>query len=479
MKILLPAAEVAPIIKFGGLGDVIGSLPKALDRIGIDVDVIVPYYNVAKVQKLKVFKSLVLNVPFNNENNVVEIFKTKLPGSNVDVVLVKNQKYFSSYGDKKAEKNKETEIFSFFCKSVVEYIKSKYNTYDLIHCNDWHTGLITHLLVDEMGYTRPATLFTVHNIMYQGVSDYDIIHKIGIIPGSHPLVDWDISDGDLNMIQQGVTSSDYVNAVSPSYAKEILSEEYGGFLAEILKAREGRLTGILNGVDYSAFPRKYNEKNWKKIKPGLKKELQSDLGLSIEKDKPVFSFIGRLDPNQKGLDILFDSIEEIVSAGGQFVLLGTGDKFWEEKYKKLEKIKKYKKNLSINILFDIELALKIYTGSNFLVVPSKYEPCGLIQLIALWYGTLPIVRNTGGLKDTVVEGKTGIKFNEYNSKELICAVKEAFSVYFGQSYDKMVTNAMQEDFSWERSAELYKELYQKVIELRIESLSRLDTSDVR
>lgn len=468
MKVLLPAAEAAPVLKFGGLGDVIGSLPKALEKLGVDIDVVIPFFPAAKVENLKVIKSIEIEVPYDDGSHLVEVHKTKLPGSEVDLILFKNADYFVDYGKEGAEVS-ETEIFSFFNRAVVEYVKAKFNTYDLVHCQDWHTGLITHLLEDELASERPATLFTVHNLMYQGVTGLDIVKDLGIVPGMHPLIDWDIADGDLNFIQQGVASSDFINTVSPSYAKEIKTKEFGGDLAEILKGREARLVGILNGIDYSTLPRDFDESSWEKRKLELKKAMLKDVGLDFDSKTPVYSFVGRLDPNQKGLDIMFDSISEIVKMGGLFVLLGSGDSNWEGKFKDIGK--KYKGKVSINIKFDIDLARSIYSGSDFLLVPSRYEPCGLIQMIALWYGTIPIVHDVGGLKDSVKEGKTGFKFDKYDSKELIKAITKANKAYFGQGVNDMIIAALKEDFSWDQSAKKYIDLYQKVIQLRLDAVN--------
>lgn len=467
MNILIAASEVAPIIKLGGLGDVIGSLPKALEKIGVDADVIVPYFPAAKIEKIKLYKSRDIEVPYDNEVHRVEVFKTKLPDSLVDVFLLKN-KFFQS-GGKNAFANNitETELFTFFDRAVVEFIKSGFNTYDLVHCNDWHTGLITHLLADEIGTTRPATLLTVHNLSYQGKGDEQIVQSVGIIPGDHPLIDWDIQDGDISLLLQGITSSDFVSTVSPSYAKEILYKDLGGELSDILFDRQSKLIGILNGIDYEAFPRTYTVKDWDRKKPLLKKKLQKKLNLEEKADAPLFAFISRLDPNQKGLDILFEAVPEIVKEGGQFVLLGTGDPVWEEKFKKLEDDKNLKGNIAIKIEFDVNLALDIYSGIDFKIVPSRFEPCGLTQMIAMWYGALPVAHATGGLRDSIKDGKNGFLFSVYSSKDLIKALKRAMDTFSKKSeYKEMVETAMETDFSWDSSAKKYKELYEKIIQIR-------------
>lgn len=467
MKILLVASEVAPIVKIGGLGDVIGSLPKALEKLGVNADVAVPFYPKAKTENLKVYKSLELEVPFDNKSNKVEVHKTKLPGSDVDVLLFKNQEYFA-IGGASAFLNdpSETEMFSFFSKAVVEYIKAEYNTYDLIHCHDWHTGLVNQILREELHDERPATIFTIHNLAYQGKAEVELVKELGFSPGTHPLIDFDIKDGDLNLLFQGITTADFVNTVSESYAEEIKTKEFGDDLAGTLRDRKDKLKGILNGIDYSFFPRDFDESNWKEKKVGHKLQLQKDLGLT-EGDKPIFSFISRLDPGQKGLDILIVSVEHILEKGGQFVLLGTGDKKWEKKFEKLAAKKKYKGDISVNIAFSVDLANQIYSGSDYFFVPSKYEPCGLTQMISMHYGTPPIVRSVGGLKDTVTDGETGFRFDDYTSLALNKAISRAFKLYEDkEGFDKMVENTLAQDFSWDISAKKYVDLYNDVISSR-------------
>jgi starch synthase len=467
VKVLLPASEVAPIIKFGGLGDVIGSLPKALAPLGVDVDVAIPYYPTVSLSGAHVHTGIELNVPFGESNHVVRIFKTKLPDTLVDVLLFQNDEFFSKGGTSAfARTRSETEMFAFFDRCVVEFIKAKYNIYDLIHCNDWHTGLITHLLADELGEERPATLFTIHNLMYQGVGDLELVQDTGFVPGTHPLIDWDTADGDINMLQQGITSSDYVNTVSEKYAEEILTPEFGGEMYEILQARSGRLSGILNGINYDDFPRKVSPSSWQQEKLSAKESLRSELGLSSAPNAPLFASIGRLDAYQKGLEVLFEALPTLIEKGGQFVLLGTGDPVWETKLLDLQKDPHVKKALSVNIVFDVDLAAKIYEGADFLVVPSRYEPCGLIQMIAMHYGTVPVVHAVGGLDDTVEDGHNGIKYAEHSVTALANALDRASKLYSGQGFSKMVSAAFAADFSWDTSAKKYADLYQHVIELR-------------
>ena len=303
--------------------------------------------------------------------------------------------------------------------------------------------------------------------MYQGIGDASIVREVGIVPGEHALIDWDIADGDLNMIQQGVTSADFVNAVSPSYAKEILTPEFGGKLVDILNDRVGRITGIINGIDYKAFPRSYDQNNWQTEKPKIKKRLMEKLNLTYTEDRPIFSFIGRVDPNQKGLDILLEAVPDIVKNGGAFVLLGSGDKIWEVKYQELCNQPELKGKVSITNKFDVELADLIYAGSDFLLIPSKYEPCGLIQIIAMWYGTVPIVHAVGGLKDTVIDHVNGLSFDEYSADALRGSLRSAMELYSSpEDMKEIINTTLIQDFSWTKSAVEYAKLYERIIKSR-------------
>lgn len=467
MKVLIVASEAAPILKLGGLGDVVGSLPKELQKLDVDADVIIPYFPNAKPNPQDTFKYLEIEVPFNNSLEPVTIYKTKLTGSSVDVLMVKSAKYFDNFQQVAFANNlTETEVFTFFSVSVVEYIKSRFNTYDVIHCNDWHTGLITHLLEDALGEERPGTLFTIHNLMYQGEGDPKVLQEAGIIPGEHRTIDYDIADGTLNLISQGIMSSDFINTVSPSYAKEILTDEFGKNLAEILRTREGRLSGILNGIDYTAFPRKYDVSDYEEVKRSKKTDLQNKLNLT-RSDAPIFAFISRLDPYQKGLDILYEVVPDIIEKGGQFVLLGNGNVEWEEKF--IELMRKYgsSDSISVNIKFNVDLANDIYMASDFFIVPSRYEPCGLTQMIAMWYGTLPIVHGVGGLKDSVENAVNGFVFDGYIATNLLNAINKAFDVYTKPvDKDMMIKHAMRSDFGWEKSAEKYLDIYKKIVKFR-------------
>lgn len=465
LKVLICASEVAPIIKLGGLGDVVGALPKALEMLGVDADVATPFFPSANVENLKVYKSRELPVVYNGELNTVGVYATKLPKSNVDLYMLKSDKYFGSMG-KEAFLNKpsETQAFSFFSRCIAELIKSRFNTYDLIHCNDWHTGLVTHILEDEFAMDRPATIMTIHNLSYQGIGDSSVVKNLGLDPEAHGFIKWDISDGSVNFLMQGIASSDFINTVSPSYAAELLANSDSSQINEVLSSRKDRFIGILNGVDYAAFPRTYDKSNWQSGKESSKMNLIKELGLGSE-DSPLFSAITRLDPNQKGLDLLLDAVPYIVEKGGKFILLGSGNKVWEEKFQQLQD-NLGKQYVSINTSFDAELALRIYKGSDFFLIPSRFEPCGLTQMIAMWYGAVPVAHAVGGLKDSIKHGKTGFLFNEYSSEAFKNCLTKCFNIHKSSDYFDIVEECLSQNFGFEKSAGSYKELYEKAVQIR-------------
>lgn len=470
LKVLLCASEVAPVIKIGGLGDVVGSLPKALATIGVDADVVVPFFPTAKVDNLQLYKSRTLRVVYDTITYEVEVWATKLPASDVDLYLLKNDSFFAT-GGKDAFLNtpNETQIFAFFDKCVCELIKSRFNTYDVVHCNDWHTGLVPHLLSEELGASRPASIMTIHNISYQGTGAPSVITDVGLVTSEHRSLEWDVSDGDLNLLMQGIMSADFINTVSPSYAHELIAEVDSSQIGQVLTARKDRFLGILNGLDYQVFPRQLSVSNWQQQKQTSKIELRKELDMSGDREGPIFSMISRLDPNQKGLDILSEVVPDIVALGGDFILLGSGDKVWEEKFTELaNRLNEThgRKAVSVSLLFDAGLANRIYQGSDFFLIPSKFEPCGLTQMIAMWYGAVPVAHAVGGLKDSIKHGRTGFLFEDYSSQALLASIQKCFNIYKSPAHSAIVEECLKQDFSFDKSAKLYKELYEKAVQLR-------------
>jgi len=448
---------------------VIGSLPKALHGLGVDVRVVIPYYKELKISKL-ISK---LKVKFGGTEEV-GVYEAKLPGSEVPIYFLENEKYLSSGGiylskDAVASEQGEIERFAFFSKAVGEFVKKEEWEPDIVHCNDWHTGLVPGLL------KTPASVFTIHNLANQGFSDLSILKNLDSITQESELIRWDAADDNLDLMLQGITAADVVSTVSPTYAKEILTPEFGEGLHSVLKAREGRLCGILNGIDTQVWDPETDQKiefNYS-LKEGLagkvanKIYLQRELNLKVDPEVPVIGMITRLAA-QKGLDITLEGFEEILSLGAHFVILGVGDEAVEKQLLAISHKSSASGKFSFINRFDGDLAHRIYAGADLFLMPSKFEPCGLVQLIAMRYGSLPIVRETGGLKDTVEDGKTGFVFGEYSTEALIEVVELAIGRFGVENiqFRQMIAEAMRQDFSWEASAREYLQLYQKALQYK-------------
>lgn len=482
MKILFVVWELAPFFQLGGLGDVARSLPKALFSQGVDVRVILPFYKALKLQgqTKKTVKKIVIN--YAGKKSIVNIFEIHFLKSKIPVYLIQNEDYLSI---------PDRETFAFFNFAVIEIMKKNSLNWlpDIIHCNDHHTGLIP-LLVKHHGLEF-KTVLTIHNLMHKGESDIDTIEKIGLKADTCRLLDWEIKRKKVSFLLEGLVHADIINAVSPTYAKEILTEEYGVGLDEYLEEMRDKLHGILNGIDYDtrnpAVDRDLIYKfNVDGKNPDIKQKLysfvegkklnkaflQEKLGFEVTERKPLIGFIGRLDSNQKGLDIIHKMLRRIDLSKFQFVFLGSGEKDWEERFKWLSSF--YPKSIHCTFEFDKRLASQIYAGSDFLIIPSKFEPCGLIQMIAMRYGTLPVARATGGLKDSIENNRDGYLFKKYTSYELERRLMTAINVwkFSKKRHTLMIENAMRKDFSWEVSAKRYIDLYQELIDSRSKSIPK-------
>ena len=473
MKVLFCVSECAPIIKVGGLGDVAGSLPKALARLGVDIRIVVPKYEDIKTAEIK--KLGETGVEFGGRKEKVVIWETILPDSKVPVYLLENETYLSKNGHQAfAGTEKETERFAFFSKSIAELLithnSSPITIPDLLHLNDWHTSLIPLLLSNIY---HPPSVLTIHNLSYQGIGSLGLLDKLGLKSDSCRVLKWDAENRDIDILMEGIIHATFVNTVSPTYAKEIMTPQFGWGIEEVLKGKEGRVVGILNGIDYEVWNPttdkfldiRYQVSGISQGKMGNKKFLQKELGLAVDEKIPLLAFVGRLEPQQKGLEILLGAMEELLPKENfQFVLLGTGNKDWEEKYQVLSS--KYQANFKFICRFDEKLAHQLYASADLFLLPSLFEPCGLPQMIGMRYGALPLVRKTGGLADTVKDGETGFVFEEYSSGALTETIERAIKLSSNQElWSKMVEDAMRQDFSWEASAREYLELYKEVIKL--------------
>ncbi len=479
LKVLIAASECAPFVKVGGLADVVGSLPKALEKINVDVRVVIPYYKEVQSSKFKVQScNSKFKVKFGRAEEV-GVYESRLPGSEVPIYFLENQKYLSGggvYFSKDAFVSSQEEIrrFAFFSKAVVEFIKVSERKPDVVHCNDWHTGLVPGLIKSsKLGHS--ATVFTIHNLANQGFAELSILKNLNSITPESELIRWDAEDDNLDLMLQGVTAADVVSTVSPSYAKEILTPEFGEGLHQVLKAREARLFGILNGIDYQIWNPEmdqkiefnYGLKEGPAGKVGNKIYLQKELGLTVNPEVPLIGVVTRL-AEQKGIDILLEALKGILAFGAQLVILGVGDPKIEKELRIKNEELREKGSFKAIIRFDEELAHRIYAASDLFLMPSKFEPCGLVQIIAMRYGALPIVRETGGLKDTVEDAKTGFVFREYSAEALLEVVERAAGRFGVENIEfrQMISRAMQADFSWERSAGEYLQLYQRALEYK-------------
>ena len=475
MKILYVAAEAVPFAKTGGLADVAGSLPKALKADGVDVRVIMPKFGkIPEAYRNAMEHVYDGELPVAWRKKYVGLDKYELDG--VTYYFVDNEEYFNREGFYGYDD--DVERFSFFSRAVLDLLQAMDFWPDVIHTNDWHAGLVNVFLkLEHMGdarYERIKTVYTIHNLKYQGVFPKDVMPDVlGL--------DWKyFNNGDLefydavNFMKGGIIYADAITTVSKTYAKEIQYPYFGEHLDGLLRSREQDLSGIVNGIDYSVYnPRTdkyifetYDEESLDR-KLDNKIALQKSLGLPERRNVPLIAIVSRL-VEPKGMDLVVRMMDEILQHEDiQLVVLGTGEKRYEDWFKGLAW--RYPKKVSVNIYFSNELAQRIYAGADIFLMPSKYEPCGIGQLIALRYGTIPVVRQTGGLKDTVqqynkyTQEGNGFVFENYNAHEMMYALKRALSFYGNyEIWHKIQLNAVQADYSWKRSAKEYEALYERL-----------------
>ncbi len=478
MRILFIGSELTPIAKVGGLGDVVGSLPKALEKLGLEIKIVIGKYSIVDETKYPLKKLTDIQVPWEESTQSVGVYSTTMPESNIEVLLMDHELINQGgvYDSPTAFATTDHEIkrFLLVSRSALESIKKIDWKPDVIHIHDWHTSFVPCWLKSvykNNPFLRDIpTLLTIHNLANQGIVFGEILKFVGLKPEDLPSIMSDIQDGDLNFFRQGIENATLLNTVSPTYAKEILTPEFGEGLEKFLKDRQSDLFGILNGIDFDRFdpetdPDIYQNYSLKTFlgKYKNKLSLQKELGLQVTSDKkiPLIGIVSRLT-DQKGGELVNKIIDKIVGLNCQLAVLGLGDPIHEKYYKKAAE--KYPKNISASIKFDAPLAQKIYAASDMFLMPSRFEPCGLGQMIAMRYGSIPIVRKTGGLADTVMDEKTGFVFEKYSSGALYGAIERAVS-YFNENHDKFIQiaqNGMREDFSWDKSANEYVKLYEKL-----------------
>lgn len=479
MKVLFASSECAPFFKTGGLGDVAGALPKELAKKSeiSSVGVILPYF---KNEMKEEYRSLLVDefydfVDVGWRHEYVGV-KT-LVKDNVKYYFLDNEHYFGrgqiyGYGD-------DGERFAFFDLAVCQLLEKLDFIPDILHVNDWQTAMIPFLLKEKYkwinAYSDIQSVLTIHNIEFQGVMQGDALTELFGMGMERYFEGVVRHNGMLNMLKTGILYADRVNTVSPTYAKEIQTSEFGGGLEGVLQYVKGKISGILNGIDYEIYdPEKYKQISYHfnsldlTGKAKMKAELQKRVFLPINPDIPVIGMVSRLT-NQKGFDLVLSQLEELLKEEVQIVLLGTGFPELEEGFKYFAQ--KYPDKLSANIAFYLQFAQEIYAGSDLFLMPSAFEPCGLSQMIAMRYGTLPIVHEIGGLRDTVVpfnpvtkEG-TGFGFIDFDRDILLETIKRALEVYKKEpkTLNRIIVSAMEQDFSWETKAQQYIELYQTIL----------------
>lgn len=475
MRVLFVASEASPFIKTGGLGDVAGALPKALAQKNVDIRVVIPKYkelNWEVKDKLRFVKWF--NVYVGYRESFCGVWECFYNG--VTYYVLDNERYFKRdgiYGF-----YDDAERFAFFDRAVLDMLRQIDWQPDLIHCNDWQTGMLPVLLKfqykrNDWFYWNMKTVYSIHNIAFQGVYDPKILPELfGFDMELYDNTCLKFDEG-VSFMKGGLYYSDIITTVSNTYAGEIQTPEYGHRLDGVLRDRSYALRGIVNGIDYDDFnPKtdKYIAKNYDlnsiKNKAANKTALQRDLGLTVDEKIPMIAMVTRLT-SQKGIDLLVNISDRLLQQNVQLVILGTGDKNYEDHFKWLDYA--YGNKVSANIRFDNALSHKIYAASDMFLMPSSFEPCGLGQLIALRYGSIPIVRETGGLKDTVTPYNeytgdgNGFSFKNYNADELYNIIQYALWIYSNKNHwNTLINHAMNSDNSWEKSAQKYLDLYREL-----------------
>lgn len=472
MKVCFIAAEAAPFVKVGGLGDVIGSLPKSLRELGVDARVILPLYSSIDRERFGLKYKAYQFVDLGWRHSYCGIFETEVDG--VPCYFVDNEQYFnrdSIYGQ-----IDDGERFAFFSKAALEILPALDFKPDVVNVNDWHTALsVIYLDVlksrEAEFYKDMKSVLSIHNIEFQGrFNPYEMGNLFGL---ENKYFDALIYNGDLNLLKGAIQLADRVNTVSETYAREILDPYFSYGLDKILNVEQGKLRGILNGIDVDKFnpktdpmiPVNYDFKTFED-KVQNKLAFQKEMDLEVNADIPLIGMVTRLT-HQKGIDLILQASEEILKTGAQLVILGTGDAHYESALRSLEHYR-HDRVRSI-LLFSNEMSAKIYAASDLFLMPSKTEPCGLSQLISMRYGTVPVVHRVGGLRDTVipftgVEGN-GFTFESFQAGDMMDAIYRAVTCFY-QSPDEwkqIIKNNLQKDVSWEQSAKKYLDLYHEVV----------------
>ncbi len=499
LRVLVAASEVAGLAKTGGLADVAASLPRALAGRGNRVAVVMPYYAAVRRSGVAVEKTgAALPVPVGGRTLACRLLRARLPNSDVPVYLVEHPPFFerddgpgrSLYqqtmpGGYKADYPDNAERFTFFSRAVLEAVPFLGFTPDVIHANDWQTGLVPVFLNEayrtKPGYRDIRSLFTIHNIAYQGMYGQEVMRLTGLPGWLYNPAQLEFH-GHLNFLKAGIVFADAVNTVSPTYAREITTPDYGCGLDGLLRGVSGKLSGIVNGCDYddwdpardSHIVTKYTAETVAAGKAACKADLQRRFGLPEKPDAPVLGMVARL-VSQKGVDLVLGAAPGLIELGCQLVFLGDGDPEYHDELNAFKA--RHPDRVGVFLGFNESLAHAVEAGSDLFLMPSRYEPCGLNQIYSLRYGTPPVVRATGGLADTIVNATeenltadtaTGFSFDEFTARALYETVKWALTLLRTRPADfaRVVRTAMAQDWGWDRSAAEYEGLYRKVAGVR-------------
>ncbi len=466
LHVLFAAFEAAPFYKKGGLGDVMGALPKALQEAGVSCRLVIPFYR--QIRKTFHPKKIgELTFRFGNEDRQIKIYEDVIPQSNIQVYLLENQRYINLT----TERVRRIEQFAFFdlavCSLIVFLIEQNIWTPTVVHLNDWHTALVPLLLQNKFHLAIP-TVLTIHNLMYQQRGSLRLLDLLGVKDKEARELRRQKAATEINILGEGILHASKVTTVSPSYASEISHDHSKNPIVTYLNRRknefgkEGKVIGILNGIDTTIWSpeidqnlaKKYDRHTVTEGKLANKTALLSKLLLQ---NRPTIAFIGRM-AWQKGIDLVASVIDDLVLLNCNFIFLGQGHYAIEKKVRKFED--KHRDSVRALVTYSEDLAHELYAGSDFLLMPSHYEPCGLVQMVGMRYGTIPIAACTGGLIDSIKDGQTGFLFKAGSTKDLLHAVKRALDMYKDkQRFDHMIANAMAEDFSWDKSAKQYRDLY--------------------
>lgn len=462
VKVLFPVWELEPFLKVGGLGEVARSLPQALKTRGVDIRLVLPHYQTMKMFRQRPKRVGTIMIPYGKKQVAIEISTINFLELPIPVYLLSNKKYFDKPGD---------ETFAVFAGAVAGFLQSgllREWRPDIIHCNDNHCGLIPLLLkVQKQTY---KTLMTIHCVSHQRKSPPKYATNLGIPLGKLSLTQWESPNKQLNFMLEGIAHADYVNTVSPTYLQEIQTEELGAGLDDIVRANMFKTSAILNGIDYVSrnpvtdvnLAMNYSSDNVIAAKRANKVRLQKKLKLKVSAETTLIAFVGRMDVRQKGIEILHRMLWREQFDDCQFVIMGHGQEEWEDKFTALSS---FLPNVAVMTKYDDGLASLIYAASDFVLIPSHFEPCCLIQMNAMRYGAIPIARATGGLSDTVSEGVNGLLYTSPTARELKHTLEKAIALKQNkpQLHQRMVQKAMTTNFSWEKSAREYIELYHKMV----------------